>query len=156
MDITLTILAQALAFAGLIWLVATKIWPPLLQAIEMRQKTIADGLEAADRGQRALEQAQTQVDEIMQEARQKAGDIIEQAHSRASQIMEQARADAIAEANRQKEHALVEIDAAQRQARDQLRQQVSNLAVLGAERLLKREIDAKAHQGLLDELVTEL
>lgn len=105
MDITLTIFAQALAFAGLIWIVATKIWPPLLQAIEERQQKIAEGLAAADRSQKDLAQAQEKVNEALKDARTKANEIIDQAHARANQIIEAAKHEAIAEANRQKDLA---------------------------------------------------
>ncbi|KAB8318348.1 F0F1 ATP synthase subunit B [Tolypothrix campylonemoides VB511288] len=156
MNIGLTLFAQALAFAGLIWIIATKIWPPLLKAIEERQAKIAEGLAAADRSQKDLAQAQEKVDAALREARTKANEIIEQAHQRANQIVEQAKADAVAEANRQKELALAEIDASANRAREDLRRQVALLAVTGAEKLLKREIDANAHKALLDELAAEI
>ena len=156
MDITLTIFAQALAFAGLIWIVATKIWPPLLKAIEERQQKIAEGLAAADRSQKDLAQAQEKVNEALKDARTKANEIIDQAHARTNQIIEAAKLEAIAEANRQKDLAQAEIDASATRAREELRRQVSSLAVSGAEKLLKREIDATAHKALLDELAAEI
>lgn len=156
MNLNLTLIAQALAFAGLIWLIATKIWPPLLKAIEERQKTIAEGLAAADRSQRDLAQAEERVAEVLREARQKASDIIDQAHVRATQIVDRAREDAIAEATRQKALAEAEIDAAAGRAREALRQQIATLAVAGAEKLVRREIDGNAHKALLDELAAQL
>lgn len=156
MNINLTLIAQALAFAALIWLVATYIWPPLLRAIEERQQKIAEGLAAAERSQMDLAKSQDQVDAAMREARSKANEVIDQAHNRANQIIEQAKNDAVAEANRQKEIAQAEIDAAANRAREDLRRQVSTLAVAGAEKLLKREIDANAHKALLDELAAEI
>ena len=156
MNINLTLFAQALAFAGLIWLIATKIWPPLLRAIEERQQKIAEGLAAADRSQKNLAQAQEKVDAALREARVKANEIIEQAHQRANQIVEQARQEAIVEAERQKAIALAEIDAAANRAREDLRRQVAVLAVAGAEKLIQREIDANAHKALLDELAAEI
>ncbi|MDX1549512.1 F0F1 ATP synthase subunit B [Novilysobacter spongiicola] len=156
MNINLTLIAQALAFAALIWLIATYIWPPLLRAIEERQQKIAEGLAAAERSQMDLAKAQDQVDAAMREARSKANEVIDQAHHRANQIIEQAKNDAVAEANRQKEIAQAEIDAAANRAREDLRRQVSTLAVAGAEKLLKREIDANAHKALLDELAAEI
>ena len=95
-----TLIAQGLAFAGLIWIVATKIWPPLLQAIEERQKKIAEGLAAAERSQRDLVQAETRVNDLLKEARGKGNEIIEQAHARANQIIDKAKQDAVAEAER--------------------------------------------------------
>lgn len=156
MSINLTLIAQALAFAALIWLIATFIWPPLLNAIEERQKKIAEGLAAAERSQKDLAQAQEQVDAAMRDARAKANEVIDQAHQRANQIIEQARNEAVAEANRQKELAQAEIDLSANRAREQLRQQVAALAVTGAEKVLRREIDASAHKALLDELAAEI
>ena len=156
MSINLTLIAQALAFAALIWLIATFIWPPLLKAIEERQQKIAEGLAAADRSQKDLAQAQDKVNDLLKEARGKANEIIDQAHSRANQIVDAARDEAIAEAGRQKAAALAEIDASANRAREELRKQVSALAVGGAEKLLHREIDANAHKALLDELATQI
>ena len=156
MSINLTLIAQALAFAALIWLIATFIWPPLLKAIEERQQKIAEGLAAADRSQKDLAQAQDKVNDLLKEARGKANEIIDQAHSRANQIVDAARDEAIAEAGRQKAAALAEIDASANRAREELRKQVSALAVGGAEKLLHREIDANAHKALLDELASQL
>ena len=156
MNIGLTLIAQALAFAALILLVAKFIWPPLLNAIEERQQKIAEGLAAADRSQKDLAQAQEKVNELLKEARIKANEIIDQAHARANQIVDAAREEALAEAARQKAAALAEIEAAANRAREELRKQVSVLAVSGAEKLLRREIDASAHKALLDELAAEI
>ena len=156
MSINLTLIAQALAFAALIWLVATFIWPPLLKAIEERQQKIAEGLAAADRSQKDLAQAQDKVNELLKEARTKANEVIDQAHARANQIVDAAREEALTEAGRQKAVALAEIDASATRAREDLRKQVSVLAVSGAEKLLRREIDASAHKALLDELAAEI
>ena len=156
MNINLTLIAQALSFAALIWLIATFVWPPLLKAIEERQQKIAEGLAAADNSQKALAQAQDQINEELKQARTKANEIIEQAHQRANQIVEAAKTEAIAEGARQKALAQSEIDAATNRAREDLRKQVSTLAVTGAEKLLHREIDANAHKALLDELAAQL
>ena len=156
MSINLTLIAQMLAFAALIWLVATKIWPPLLNAIEERQKKIAEGLAAADNSQRALAQAEEKANDELKAARVKANEIIDQAHQRANQIVDAAREEALAEAGRQKAIAQAEIDASANRAREDLRKQVSALAVSGAEKLLHREIDANAHKALLDELAAEI
>ena len=156
MNIGLTLFAQALAFAGLIWIIATKIWPPLLKAIEERQKKIAEGLAAADNSQKALAEAQQNADASLREARGKANEIIDQAHQRANQIVEAARVEAQTESIRQKAMFDAEIEASANRAREDLRRQVSALAVTGAEKLLKREIDASAHKALLDELAAEI
>ena len=156
MNIGLTLFAQMLAFAGLIWLVATKIWPPLLAAIEERQKKIAEGLAAADNSQKALADAEARANEELKAARSKANEIIEQAHQRANQIVEAARHDAIEEGVRQKAIVDADIAASANRAREDLRKQVSQLAVSGAEKLIRREIDPAAHKALLDELAAEI
>ena len=156
MNIGLTLIAQMLAFAGLIWLVATKIWPPLLNAIEERQKKIAEGLAAADNSQKALADAEARANEELKAARSKANEIIEQAHQRANQIVEAARHDAIEEGVRQKAIVEADIAASANRAREDLRKQVSQLAVSGAEKLIRREIDPAAHKALLDELAAEI
>ncbi len=156
MEIGMTLLGQALSFALLIWFTVKFIWPPLVGAIEERQQRIAEGLAAADRSQKDLAQAQDKVNEALKEARVKANEIIDQAHQRAVQMIDQAKLDAIAEADRQKALAQADIDAATTRAREGLRTQVSALAVSGAEKLLRREIDAGTHKALLDELAAQL
>ena len=156
MDINLTFIVQGFAFFAVAWMVMKFGWPHIIAAIEERQQKIAEGLAAADRSQKDLAQAQEKVNEALKEARVKANEIIDQAHQRANQIVEAARNDAIAEANRQKALGLAEIDAASTRAKEDLRKQVSVLAVSGAEKLLKREIDANAHKALLDELAAEI
>ncbi len=156
MDINLTFIIQGLAFFAVAWMVMKFGWPHIISAIEERQQKIAEGLAAADRSQKDLAQAQDKVNEALKEARVKANEIIDQAHQRANQIVEAAKNDAIVEANRQKAMGLAEIDAASTRAREDLRRQVSMLAVSGAEKLLRREIDANAHKALLDELAAEI
>ena len=156
MNINFTLIAQALAFAALIWIIATLIWPPLLNAIEERQQKIAEGLAAADNSRKALADAEDKVNEALKEARVKANEIIDQAHQRANQLIDAAKSDAIAEGNRQKALAEAEIEAAANRAKEDLRKQVSALAVSGAEKLLKREIDASAHKALIDDLAAQL
>ena len=152
----LTLVIQGLAFFAVAWLVMKFGWPHIIGAIEERQQKIAEGLAAADRSQKDLAQAQDKANEALKDARAKANEIIEQAHQRASQIVDAAKNDAIAEAGRQKALADAEIAAAANRAREDLRRQVSTLAVAGAEKLLRREIDANAHKALLDELAAEL
>jgi F-type H+-transporting ATPase subunit b len=156
MQINATFLGQAIAFAILIWFSWKFIWPPLTKAIEDRQQKIAEGLAAADNAQKNLAQAEEKVAEELKLARVKANEIIDQAHQRANQIIDQAKNDAVAEANRQKALAEAEIAAAANRAKEDLRKQVSVLAVSGAEKLLKREIDANAHKALIDELAAQL
>ncbi len=156
MNINATLIAQALAFAGLIWIIATKIWPPLLAAIEERQKKIADGLAAADRSKRDLAQAEEKVAEVLREARAKANEIIAQAEARRAQIVDHAKEEATVEARRIRLQADAEIDAAATRAKEELRRQVASLAVAGAERLIRKEIDGNAHKALLDELAADI
>jgi F-type H+-transporting ATPase subunit b len=156
MNINATLIAQALAFAGLIWIIATKIWPPLLAAIEERQKKIAEGLAAADRSKRDLAQAEEKVNEVLREARAKANEIIAQAEARRAQIIDQAKEEAVVEAKRIRLQADAEIDAAATRAKEELRRQVAALAVAGAERLIRKEIDGNAHKALLDELAADI
>jgi len=156
MNIGLTLIAQALAFAGLIWIIATKIWPPLLAAIEERQAKIAEGLAAADRSKKDLASAEEKVNEVLREARAKANEIIAQAEARKAQIIDAAKDEALAEGNRLKAAAQAEIEQSAAKAREDLRKQVSALAVAGAEKLIRREIDGNAHKALLDELAAEI
>lgn len=156
MDINLTLVIQGLAFFAVAWLVMKFGWPHIIAAIEERQQKIAEGLAAADRSQKDLAQTQEKVNETLKEARVKANEIIEQAHHRANAIVDQAKTDAVVEATRQKALADADIMASANRAREDLRRQVSLLAVTGAEKLLRREIDANAHKALLDELAAQL
>lgn len=156
MQFNATFLGQGLAFAILIWFTWKFVWPPLMNAIEERQKKIAEGLAAADNAQKNLAQAEEKVADELKAARAKANEIIEQAHQRANQIVEAAKAEAAVAGERQKAITDAEILASTNRAREDLRRQVSVLAVAGAEKLLKREIDANAHKALLDELAAQL
>ncbi|MFD0740158.1 F0F1 ATP synthase subunit B [Lysobacter koreensis] len=156
MNLNMTFFGQMLSFAILVWFTMKFIWPPLNAAIEERQKKIAEGLAAADNSQKALAQAQQNADSAMRDARVKANEVIDQAHQRANQIIDQAKNDALAEAARQKALSDAEIVASANRAREDLRKQVSLLAVSGAEKLLKREIDANTHKVLLDDLAAQL
>ena len=152
----MTFLGQMITFAVLILFTVKFIWPPLMQAIEERQQKIAEGLAAADNARKNLAQAQDKVNDELKAARSKANEIIDQAHQRANQLIDVAKADAVAEGSRQKALAEAEIVAATNRAKEDLRKQVSVLAVSGAEKLLKREIDANAHKALIDDLAAQL
>lgn len=154
MNINATLLGEAIAFALLIWFCMHFIWPPLLNAMTERQQKIADGLEAAERAHAELKQADAQVADEVRKARQQATEILGQAQQQANLVMEKARADAQAEIGRQQAGAQANIDRMIESAREQLRGQVAQLAVQGAEKILQREIDPAAHKALLDQLVT--
>ncbi len=156
MNINATLFAQAVVFLAFIWFSAKFIWPHLLTAIETRQKTIADGLAAAEKGKQALEFSSKQADEEIGKARSRAGDIIGQAEKRASQMIEEAKLAARDEGGREKAAAKAEIEQEVSRAREALREQVAALAVAGAEKILRREINAQAHVELLAQLKKEI
>lgn len=156
MSFNLTLIAQAAAFALFIWFTIKFVWPPVLRAIEARQKTIADGLAAAEEGRRALELSNKQADESISQARGRAAELLAQADKRAAQLIEEAKAAAKEAGNREKAAAKAEIEQAITRAREQLRDHVASLAVAGAEKILRREVDAKAHAELLDAIKKQL
>ena len=156
MNLNATLLAQAVVFAVFIWLTAKLIWPHLTRAIEARQKTIADGLAAAEQGRKSLEISSRQAEQAVQEARGRAAEVLTQAEKRAAQMIEEARNAAKEEGNREKAAAKAEIEQQVTRAREQLRDQVASLAVAGAEKILRREVDSKAHADLLDSIKRQL
>ena len=156
MDFNLTLIGQTIAMIFFVWFTMKFIWPPIMNAIEARQIAIADGIAAAQRGQTDLENAKAEAAKIIEGARSQAREIIEQASSRANGIVEAAKAEAEAEKQRRLEAAHAEIEVEINRAREELRGQVAAIAVAGAERILKREIDATAHRDLLDRLAAEL
>jgi len=156
MNLNLTLFAQALVFAAFIWFTVKLIWPYMLRAIEARQKTIADGLAAAEQGRRSLETSTRQADETVAQARGRAAEILAQAEKRAAQLVDEARGAAKEEGNREKAAAKAEIEQEVTRAREQLRDHVASLAVAGAEKILRREIDVKAHADLLDSIKRQL
>jgi F-type H+-transporting ATPase subunit b len=156
MDINLTLIIQGLAFFAVAWVVMKFGWPGIMAAIEERQAKIADGLAAADRSKKDLAQAEEKVNEVLREARVKANEIIAQAEARRLQIIDAAKDEAVAEAQRVKAAADAEIEQSANKAREELRKQVSTLALAGAEKLIRREIDGNAHKALLDELASEI
>jgi F-type H+-transporting ATPase subunit b len=156
MNINLTLIAQALTFAAFIGFTIKFVWPYLLRAIEERQKTIADGLAAAEQGKRSLEVSTRQASESVKEGRDRAAEIIEQAEKRSAQMVDEARAQAKEAGNREKAAAQAEIEQQVSRAREALREQVAALAVAGAEKILRREVDAKTHADLLAQLSREL
>jgi F-type H+-transporting ATPase subunit b len=156
MSLNFTLFAQAAVFLAFIWFTVKLVWPHMLRAIEQRQKTIADGLAAAEQGKKSLEVSTRQSEESVKQGRDRAAEIILQAEKRAAQVLEEAKTAAKAESEREKTAAKAEIQQEVSRAREQLREQVSALAVAGAEKILRREVDAKAHADLLDGIKRQL
>ena len=156
MSITITLIIQGFALFLVAWLVMKLGWPSIMSAIEERRTKIADGLAAADRGQKDLDDAKAQALEIVREARTKAAQIVDQANRRGGEVVEEARGTALAEGERLIAVARTEISTQTTRARGELRNEVAHLALVGASQLLKREVDAKAHAQLLDELAARI
>ena len=156
MNLNVTLVAQALTFFVFILFCAKFVWPPLTKAIEARQKQIADGLQAAEDGKKSLDAAARKADEAIAQARSRANEIVAQAEKRSSQMIDEAKTTAKAEGEREKTAAKSEIAQEVSRARETLRTQVAQLAVAGAEQILKREVDAKAHAALLAEVQKQL
>lgn len=156
MNLNVTMIAQAITFFVFIWFCKTLIWPYLIKAIEVRQKQIADGLAAAEEGKQSLERSAKQADEAIAQARGRASEIVAQAEKRASQMIEEAKASAKVEGERLVAGAKAEIEQEVSRAKETLRTQVAALAVAGAEQILKREVDAKAHADMLAAMQRQL
>jgi F-type H+-transporting ATPase subunit b len=156
MNINLSLFAQAAAFALFIWFTVKFVWPPIIRAIEQRQKMIADGLAAAERGKQDLELASRRAEDLIREAKEQAQEIIAQADKRATQLVEKGKVKAKAEGERIVAAAKAEIAQEVARAKDTLRAQVGVLTMQGAEKILRREVDAKAHADLLNAVATEL
>lgn len=139
-----------------VWFCMKVIWPPIMAAIEQRQTEIADGLAAAERGQQSLDKAKVEADEIVSDARKQATTILDQAHARASEIVAEGKSDGTKERERQIAAAKADVEQEANRAREELRGQVSAIAVASAEKILRREIDAKAHEDILSKLAAEL
>lgn len=156
MSINATLIGQAIWFGIFIWITMKFVWPPLQNAMATRQQQIADGLAAAERGKHDLELAEKRSVEAMRVAREKAAEMVSAGDKRGSEIVEEAKAAARVEAAKIVAAAKSEIDQEVERARAALRERVAELAVVGAERILKREVDAKAHAEMLTSLKQEL
>jgi F-type H+-transporting ATPase subunit b len=156
MGLAITLVIQGVVFFLVAWAVMKFAWPALMNAIESRQKKIADGLAAANKGEKELEEADARSKEIIREARDRAAQIIDMAGKRSNEIVEEAKGTASNEAQRLVAQAQDEVARETTRAREGLRQEVGKLAVEGASRLLGREIDAKTHADLLDKLAAEV
>ena len=138
MDINMTLIGQSIAMIVFVWFCMKFIWPPILAALEERQKQIEDGLAAADKGQEALVKAGAEADEIVGEARKQATGILDQAHARANEIVADGKSDGVKERDRQLAAAKAEIEHESNRAREELRGQVSAIAIASAEKILNR------------------
>lgn len=156
MNLNATLIVQTIVFLVLGWVTMKFIWPPLIAALNERQKKIADGLAAADKGEKSLVDARSAADAIVKEAREKAVKIVDQANRRSNEVIDEAKGTAIAEGQRLVTEARSEVQLEQNRAREQLRKEVATLAVAGASRLLGREIDARTHADLLEKLATDI
>ena len=156
MNINLTMIAQAIAFFILFWVSLKFIWPPLQAAVEARQKAISDGLTAAEEGKRSLVEAEKRNEISMKEAKDRSQTMFADGERRANQLIEQAKVTAKAEADRILAAAQEQIKLEINKAKGGLREQVAQLAVAGAEKILKREINAAAHAEMLTELKAQL
>jgi F-type H+-transporting ATPase subunit b len=155
-NINITLLGQMITFGLLIWFTMKFVWPPLMRAMEARQKNIADGLAAGERGKHDLELAQKKAGEIMREARDEAANAIADAGKRAAAMMDEAKNQARAEGERLLVAARSEIELEANRAKEALRAAVADLAVAGAARILEKEIDRATHAKLLDSVITKL
>ncbi|MDE0192951.1 MAG: F0F1 ATP synthase subunit B [Gammaproteobacteria bacterium] len=156
MNITFTLIGQTVAFFVFVWFCWKFIWPFLIGAMRERQQTIADGLEAAAKAQRDLEHAEARAQEIVDEARNEARGIVDDARSQASQMIDNARTDAESERERILKAAQADVSQEMNRAKETLRAEVADLAVLGAERILEASIDRERHDALLERVAAEL
>ena len=152
----MTLLGQTIAMIVFVWFCMKFIWPPILVALEERQAQIEEGLAAADKGQEKLLQAEAQAGDIVADARKQATGILDQAHARANEIVAEGKTDGVKERERQLVAAKAEIEQETNRAREELRGQVSAIAIASAEKILNREIDGKAHDDILGKLAREL
>lgn len=156
MNITVTLIGQMVAFVLLIWFINKVLWGPLSKMMADRQKRIADGLAAADKGKHEMELAEKRAKDVLKDAKAQAAEILAQAHKRASEMEEEAKEKARGEAERILTAAQAEIDREVNQAKEQLRGHVASIALTGVEKILKKEIDAKTHNALLSDLATQI
>lgn len=156
MEINATLIGQLITFAILVWFTMKFVWPPITKAMHEREKTIADGLNAAEQGKRALEEAEHKALTIVADAKCEANQVLVEANKRSAHLIEEAKDHAREEANRIKAQAQDEIAREVLQAKEGIRKQLVGLAVLGAEKILQRNLDAAAQSSLLDEFVAEI
>ena len=156
MDFNLTLIGQTIAMIVFVWVCMKYIWPPVMAAVEKRRQEIADGIAAGEKGQKELAEARHGSEAILADARQKAAQVVDMAHKRSSELVGEAKTLAVTESERIVTSARSEAANEKSRARDALRKEVAALALAGAQKVLGREVDAKAHAALLDELAAEL
>ena len=156
MNITVTLIGQSIAFFFFVVFTMKYVWPPIINALEKRKQTIADGLAAGEKGHQELELARQRFEELVKEGKKNAADIIAQAQKRHDEIVEEAKVAAKKESEWIREGARSEIEQEKEIARQGLRQQVAELALLGAEQILMREVDRKAHNDVLTRISADL
>lgn len=156
MNVTATLFGQLIVFTVLIWFVKQYLWEPIINTLEDRKSRVAEGLAAAEEGHKFEEQAQKQVEKELGAAKSQSAELIAQAQKRASEIVEKAKADAVGEANRIKAAAEAEIAMERSRASEELRSQVSSLAISGAEKILGKEIDSSVHAKALADLAAKI
>jgi len=155
-NLNATILGQAIAFVLFVWFCMKYVWPPIMAAIEKRQKEISEGLSSAERAKKELDLAQADATDQLKKAKAEAQVIIEQANKRKAQIVDEAKTEAEQERNKIVAQAKAEIDAERQRAREELRKQVGILAIAGAEKIIERSVDEAANSDIVDKLVAEL
>ncbi len=156
MNINLTLIGQLLTFVVFVWFTMKYVWTPIMGALDERRKGIADGMAAGERGQHEQELAKERVKEVLRDAKAQATDILAQAQKRASEIVDEAKGDAKVEGQRLLTAAQAEIEQEANRAREQLRERVAELAIAGAEKILRKEINADAHKHIVDNLAKEI
>ena len=156
MNINLTLIGQLLSFVVFVWFTKKYVWTPIMAALDARKGTIADGLAAAERGQHEQELAKQRSAEALREAKAQAAEIVGMAQKRASEIVDEAKGDARQEGERIIAAARAEIEQESNRAREALREKVAELAVAGAEKILRREVNAEAHREILDGVARQI
>lgn len=156
MEINATLIGQFITFAILVWFIKRYVWPPITKAMHDREVKIAAGLEAAERGKRELEMAEHKALDIIREAKAEASNIVDLAHKRSAHIIDEAKETARKDGERIVLNAREEITREISQAKEAMRKQLASLAILGAEKIIQRNLDPAAHAGLLDKFVAEI
>ncbi len=156
MNINLTLIAQLISFAVFVWFTMKFVWPPMIKAMEERKAKIADGLAAAERGVHEQELAQQAALDKLHEAKQQSAEIVSRAEKRAAEIVDEAKDQARVEGERLLTAARAEIDQEANKAREVLRGKIAELAVMGAEKILRKEINAEAHKAIVDSLAKQI